>query len=334
MTVGGGDRGGGLPAALAARFTHLGPLATARPAPALGQALAGVGGTLVAAGAVLLAGNRWVSTGTSGLAVVLVGTLLVTGVVAIVRAPPPVAVAGVAASGVAAPALSFFVTAGAGFPSLREVALLAGALLAGLYGVGPWRGHTFHLSILVVAGWLVALSFGDFGVEPSLSGGLRTIGQAVSGAGAASMVVGVVYLGLGSWLHDEGLEGMATPFLGVAALALPLGAVVLLRDSAGVLRGVVALTIGAVVALVGARCRRRGTTWLGVALGALGVVALVEGLTDSPVVEAALVAAAGAGLVLLAPTASAVVGQPFRADPVRADDPVVPPTLEPPERTP
>lgn len=332
MTVADSGPGGGVPGTMVAWFTRLGPLAVARPAPAFGRSLAGAGGALVATGVVVVGGDRWASSGSTIPAVVIVGVLLAAamGAVGGVRTPPAVAAAGVAASGIAGPALAFFLGAGGGFPSLRLVALLAGVIVACLYAVGPWRGHTFHLSILVVAGWILALSFTDLGIGRASLGGFRTIGDAVSGAGAASMVVGVVYLGLGSWLHEEGLRGMATPFLAVAALALPLGALALLRDADGALRGLVALALAVAVGVVGARCRRRGTMWIGVAIGAVGVVGLADGLARSTAVEALLVVVAGAGLVWVAPVASAVLGEPLPSDPSTADQ-RQPPTASTPE---
>ena len=310
--------GGGAANDLATWLTRLGPLAVHRPPPSIRRALAGVGGALLAAGVVVLGGDRWASSGSSGVGLVLTSGLLVASLIAMRRPPSPVAVAGVAASGLAAPALAFFLTAGGGFPSLREMALLAGILLAGLYVVGPWKGHTFHLSVLAVAGWVVALSFADLSVGRSVFGGFGSLADIVAGAGAASMVIGVAYLGLGSWLHDEGLEGMATPFLAVAALALPLGALAVLRDSADALQGLVALVIGVAVAFVGARCRRQGTTWIGVGLAAFGVMGMASGLADGAAVVAVLVAVAGAGLVVVAPWAAALVGEGDAAAPEEA----------------
>lgn len=307
-----------MPDDLATWLTRLGPLAVRRPPPSIGRAAAGVGGALLAAGVVVFGGDRWASSGSSGLGLALTGGLLVASLTVMRRPPSPLAVAGVAASGVAAPALAFFLTAGGGFPSLREVALLAGILLVGLYVVGPWKGHTFHLSVLVVAGWVVALSLGDLGAGRSVLGGFASVADIVAGAGAASMVIGVAYLGLGSWLHDEGLEGMATPFLAVAALALPLGALAVLRDSADALQGLVALAVGAAFALVGARCGRRGTTWIGVGLAAFGVVGLASGLADGAAVLAVLVALAGAGLVVVAPWVAALAGEGDETGPEEA----------------
>ena len=308
MTLADRQADGGLASRLVAWLTSLGPLAVDRPPPSLGHAAAGVGGALVAAALVVIGIERWASTGESAQGIVLTLVLLGGSVVAMARMPPPLSVAGVAASGVAAVAAAFFLAAsGGGFPSLREMAVLAGVLVACLYAVGPWRGHTFHLALLVVAGWLVALTAGDVGF--SQTGGFRTVADAITSAGAASMALGVVYLAVGSWLHDEGVRGVATPFLAVAALALPIGAFALLRDSNSTLQGAILVVAGAAIAFVGGRCRRRGLTWIGVGVIAFGVGLIPEGLTDSTVVGAVLVGALGAALVAAAPRAAALVGE-------------------------
>lgn len=325
--------GNGLSDRLVAWLTTLGPLAVDRPAPSLGQTTAGVGGALVAGAVVVLGGDRWASSGEEALGIVLTVGLLAASVAAMTRTQPPLTTAAVAASGVAAPAAGFFLAAmGDGLPSLREVAVLAGVMLGCLYAVGPWRGHTFHLALLATAAWVLALTLGGLGITQS--GGFSTVGDTITGGGAASMAVGVVYLGLGSWLHDEGLRGVATPFLGVAVLALPIGAFVVVRDTNAVLQGLVLMASGAVIAFVGGRCRRRGLIWIGVGVVALGVVLVPGGVTDSTAAGAVLVTVLGAALVAVAPRLAALVGEgtnePMAAavPPESGDDPWAPPYFD------
>lgn len=308
MTLADRGPGGGVPGRLAAWLETLGPLAAERPPPSLGQAAAAAGGGLVALAVLILGGDRWATNGHTAQGIVLTLGLLGGSVAAIVGARPPLSTAGVAAAGLAAPGLAFFLAAGEGFPSLRDVAVLGGILLAGLYFVGPWRGHTFHLALLVVAGWVLAITVGDLGFDRS--GQLRTVGDTLTSAGAASMVVGVVYLGLASWLHDEGLRGVATPFLAVAAVALPGGAVFVVRDADEILQSVVVVAAGAALAVVGGRCRRRGSTWIGVAVVAAGAVRVTDGVTDSTAFGAVIVALAGVALVAGAPRLATLVGEP------------------------
>ncbi|MGH9179740.1 MAG: hypothetical protein ACRD0N_14445, partial [Acidimicrobiales bacterium] len=306
----------------------------------LGRATAAVGGALAAAGVVLLAGDRWAETGGTGLAILLTLALLVASVVAMIRPelPASVQVAAVAASGLAAPALAFFVTSDP-VPSLRDLAIVSGMLLSVLYFVGPWRGHTFHLTILATAGWLFAISLADVDAGPSFGGAFETLSDVITEAGVASMLLGAAYLGVGRWLHASGLEGLATPFLGVGCLALPLGTFVTVRDSSELAGGLVALAVGAFVALVGGRSARRGTTWIGVAVGAAGVLGVAEGLSpDRAAVAGILLAAAGAGVVFAAPWAAAAAGEAPPAGPERVDGPPPGPGAgfyrEPPEPPP
>ena len=314
------------------RLADLGSLAARRPPVSLVTATAGVGGALAAAGAVAVAGERWAATGSGLLAVAVTGVVLAGGVAAMARAASPVAEAGVAAAGIAAPAVAFFVSAGGGLPAVREVALLAGVLLATLYLVGPGRGHTFHLTILAVAGWLFAVSLGDLGADALVSG-VDTVGDLLTGAGLASTVLGVGYLAAGRWLHAAGLEGMATPFLGVGCLALPAGALAAVRDSGEVGGGAIALAAGAGVAVVGARCGRRGTTWTGVAVAAAGAIALVSGIAPDDVAAAGLLLSViGAALVVLAPVARVAAGEPAVDEPGTGDG--VAGRAVPEERTP
>ena len=299
---------------VARRLRRLGPLAAHRPEPSLARSVAGVGGALVAGGAIAVAGDRWASSGSSGVAVVLTTALLGAGLIALVRGTGAVRVAGVAASGLAAPTVAFFLNAGGGFPSVRGTAVLAAALLGGLYVVGPAPGHTFHLAILVVAGWLLALSLADVGGGAASFGGFRTLGEVITDAGAASVAIGALYLGAGRWLDRQGLEGMATPFLAVGVLALPLGTLAVVRDAGDLGVGAAAVAVGAGIAFVGGGCRRRGTTWAGVAVVVGGLVGMARAMApDGVVVAALLVAAAGAGLVALAPLAGRTAGEPAGA---------------------
>lgn len=293
---------------LVGRLRRLGPAVERRPPPSLGVAASGTGGALVAAATTAVAGERWSTGGGAAAPALLTAAVLGAGVALVVRARPPLPAAGVGASAVAAPALAFFLAAGDGFPSLRAVAVLAGALLLGLYAAGPWRGHTFHLAVLVVAGWLLALSLAGVSV-PGTGGGLRTLDAVLRGAGAASLAVGLAYLFAGQWLHGRGLEGMATAFLAVGDVALPLGALLLVRRHGEVAVGAAAVAAGAVVAVVGARCRRRGTLWAGVAVVGLGTVAVAGGVApDGEVLPTALaLAAGGAVLVLLGALAAPLV---------------------------
>lgn len=272
----------------------------------LGEALAGAGGALVAGGLIVVAGRAWAEAGSAGGPLAVTATLLASTAVALVWAGPPARAAAVAASGLTAPAAAFFLSALGGTPSQRVTAVVAGAVVAALYLAGPAPGHTFHLAVLVAAGWAFALSLGDAG--SILSGGFGTVADLVAGAGVASMVAGASYLAAGAWLHARGLEGMATPFLGVGAPALALGSVAAVQEELPAAAALV--VVGIAVAAVGGWCRRRGTTWTGVALLAAGAALAGTAVDDGRVEVAALVAVvAGVVLVALAPRAAAAVGE-------------------------
>lgn len=252
----------------------LGPSAVERPPLSLPGGVAATGGALLALGVAAVGFDRWGSTGSRAAPVLLSAALLVAGAAGSALAPVALRPAGVAASGIVAPALAFFVAAGDRFPSLAAVAVVSGLLLAALYLAGPWRGHTFHLAILVVAGWLSALSLTDAGLGSALGGGrLGSVGSYLSGAGAVSAAVGAAYLAAGHWLDREGLRGVATPFVAVGAVALSLGTVAALRDAGSLLAGVLLAAAGAAAAAVGASGGRRATTWAGLAVVGAGIVA-------------------------------------------------------------
>ena len=306
-----------------ARLRTLGPRALRRPGASLGEAAAGVGGALAAAGTIVLAGDSWASTGSSAPGLLVTGALLVSTVAVLTRVEGPARAAAVAASGLAAPAVAFFANAGDGFPSLRATAAVAALLLAVLYLAGPWRGHTFHLAVLVAAGWLFALSLGDAALGGSFLGGFGTLADAVAGAGVASMATGVVYLLAGGWLHAGGLEGMATPFLAVGAAALPIGTVAAVEPDGAA--GAFLVVVGATTPPGRPWWRRRGTTWAGAAVcgAGVGAVALAAG-SDGVTVPALVAVGAGVVLVALSPAAGQLVGEQLVGEQVGAGGPEEP----------
>lgn len=288
---------------------HLGVAARRRPGPSLATGLAGAGGALVALGVVVLAGERWADTRRPGLSVLLAAAVVAAGLVGMMQPANHLRAAAAAAAGLAAPGLAFFLVAGDGVPSFRQFAVVSGVMLAAMYLVGPWRGHTFHLAILAVAGWLAAVALVDISPWSGLPRGdaFRSLSSVVTDAGAVSMVVGVVYLLAGWWLDREDLKGMATPLLGVGSAALLLGALVVGQSEGDVAGGVLAVASGAALCAVGAVTSRRGTTWAGLVAVALGVIALVDAAAgdESVVLGSVLLAAAGAALVGLAPRVGA-----------------------------
>lgn len=280
----------------------MGPQAAERPPPSFGSGLAGAGGALVAGAVTAVALDRW--DGGAGVPLVLTAAVLVASLAVLAGTrPAPLASAAVAASGLVVPAAAFFGVALVGgddrFPSLRAVALVAGLLLAALYLVAPAPGHTFHLAVLAVAGWL--LGIGLAGSSPAVSVyGFGTVASVLSGAGVASVLVGLTELGAGVWLDRTGLRAMATPLLGVGSLALGVGAAVAWRDSGDLAAALAVVVTGGVIAAAGRVCRRRGPLWAGLGLVGAGVVGLAVSVGPNGLAgRAGLVVAAGAGLVAL-----------------------------------
>ncbi|HET7489566.1 MAG TPA: hypothetical protein VFJ85_16685 [Acidimicrobiales bacterium] len=294
-----------------------GPLGQARPSGTVSRAAAGAGGLLLSLGSlgliVQLAGpTNWraiVGLGAAGL--LAAGVVLMS-----VSGHRPVSGAGAVMAAVAVPVLVIAAQTDdtlASPPSLKVTGLLCALLFAGLYAVGPWRGHTFHFALVAVAVWVLAMSFGNLPVPSFDSGfdGLASLDHTVTVAGTASLIVGIVYLGLGSWLHESGLAGMATPLVAIGDVAVPLGAAMLLRDQGDAVVGVGVMFAGAVVAAVGHFCGRRGSTWLGMALVAVTIPVIASKVVHTPAAEAGLVAVAGAVLVGLAVATSSVTVEEF-----------------------
>jgi hypothetical protein len=270
---------------------HLGPRAVKRPVPDLHEGL-------VAFGTVGFAIDRFGDSGSNGLGLLFSAGLLAVSLAVLARGPIAYQPAAVAASTVAVPALAFFLVASDRKPSVSLAAFIAAGVLAALYFVGPSRGHTTHLSVLVVAGWIaaVAVTQSSFTFDPEL-GSSTSPASLISDIGGISLVVGLSYLLAGWWLDRTHLRGMATPFLGVGAVALPAGAYAFVSDGSQLAGALLGLAAGAAVAIVGAHSRRRGTLWIGLVLVGIAVSALVDAITsdDNEIAVVALVLLVVAG---------------------------------------
>jgi hypothetical protein len=283
-----------LPGRLRAR---LGNLAEARPPVSLQDGLVGIGGAIFGVAVVVFGFDRLGESGSNGVALVLTGALLAGSIAVLARGPWELEPAAVAASCIAAPGLGFALIAGDNNPSISVAAFIAAAIIAGLYFGGPSRGHTTHLVVLVVAAWLgaVALTQNSFTFDSEFD----SPASIVADLGAVSLLVGACYLVAGWWLDRTGLAGMATPFLAVGAVALPIGAYAFGSDASEVGGGIIGLLAGAVVTFVGAQTQRRGTLWGGLALVAIAAFALVGAVApddEGATVGAVLLALAGAAL--------------------------------------
>ena len=133
------------------------------------------------------------------------------------------------------------------------------------------------------------VSFGDEGPD-------------VTGAGIASLVLGLGALAAGWTLDKRKKAGAATPFIAVGALFAIVGAAVLGFDESVIAGGLMAAAAGAAVGLVGGLGdHRRGSTWIGVLTIVGGLSAVIADLAgDSTLAFAGMAAVLAAGLGFLA----------------------------------
>ena len=314
---------------------HLGPQVDERPPPSLLEGLRAVGGFLVAAGVLVLAGDRY-SDDSTGLAIFIAFLLFAGGVAALVGAPDEFVTPAVVVSGVGAVALGFFVVADNADPSLSLAGFFVAGLAGALYAIPPRRGHTFHLVVALAAVWfaMVALvqgSVSDF-VGGSLFGG-------VSDIGLMSVLVGGAYLAVGWWLDRSELRAAATPFLAIGALALALGMFALVSDWNEFGGGLLAAAVGLTISVTGAQTERRFGTWFGLVVLAGGLIGVASGISpdDAVVVDFLLLAVMGGGIVyaatVLAGRGPLAPPPPPPASGPPADPPTDPPPTAPPRFT-
>ena len=97
-----------------------------------------------------------------------------------------------------------------------------------------------------------------------------------------ALIIGLVFLGVGAALDRRGYAGAATPFVAVGAIETLAGAIVLGGNDSVLLGGLLAITAGAVVGLVGGHGdRRRATTWIGAIAVFGGCVAVISDIAPS-----------------------------------------------------
>ncbi len=269
-------------------------------------AIAALGGALLAGGMSVVAYDTWAGGGAAAIPPLLTAAVLATSLLALAPSPSfgtALVPAAVAASGLIAPALAFFVlSTGGEFPSLRAVALLGGLVLGALYLAGPAPGHGFHLAVLAAAAWLAAVAVA--GPGGSLLG-RGTLADALVTAGVVSLVVGLAELAAAWWLDRAGLAGMATPLLGVGSAAAVVGASVVWQES-GALAGAALLALAAAAQMGAARpAGRRGPLWAAAATAGAGAVALADAVVAGGGVAARALVVALVGVILAGAAAAA-----------------------------
>jgi hypothetical protein len=277
----------------------MGMPARERQRPSLRHAVAGLGGAILAGGAIILSAGE----STNRTSVTIVGAALV--VVAwllrrFVRVEELAAAAvGMVVIGVAAFVIGLTVsdTTG-GFLT----GLLAALLFLALWVAPGFRGHNLLLALGLNA---LLAAFG------SLSGGLSNADNTDAllpsgltdtiGRQGAIYLVGAALLLAGTWWLDRrGYRGAGTALCASGLSAAGAG-VVLLLDNFGEISGpLFVLAVGLAVCVVGSHGGRRTTTWTGAALVAGGMVALIIAIVKPDSTQAAGITGLVAGALLVA----------------------------------
>jgi hypothetical protein len=300
-----------------------GPRAARRPAPRLGVALSGAAAAMLAIGAITVGGDQLVSDGTGGgsqlpglaitFGVVLVGVTLVSQ-----YRHGPLAAAGAAASAISLPALVEFLTYSSGSaPSFSAILVLSTAGWTAGYLAGPGRGHTIYLGAALIGLWLWFVEATEhvfsfptgFLLDLTRSAGGISIGDSVLRAGPSpsstnigieSLVFGLGYLGVMALCDRRDHRGIGVAFAFSGVTATIAGIVLLSNDLEQVGTGIALTLAGALFALVGSWCKRRGTNWVGGALMFAGVSLAVADPFDTPTSFGLAEIVAGSAVILVA----------------------------------
>ena len=313
----------------------LGPDAKERPRPGLRTAMAGLGGVVIAIGVLIAVVGDEPSRGK------FIGVSLALMVAAwVLRTVVKLEEARAAAVGMVVVAIPTF--AGAVTVTNSQGGFFTGLLAAVLF-LADWalpgfKGRNLMLGLgaltLVAAFGAISandksdtvkceryLNEGNFDAfdaecqnyyEDSSSSGFLPLGLTdnLGTQGVVYLVGAGTFLGL-TWLLDRrGYRGAATG-LCAAGLASALVGTVLLANEFGDTTGpLLTLVVGLLICIVGSHGERRATTWLGAALAAVGLVALI-GIRMEPNSTAA---SGGVGIISgLVLVAIAAASAPIRA---------------------
>jgi hypothetical protein len=254
--------------------------------------------------------------------------------------PGPIRSAGVTALVLSIPLVwgfGLFGDGNGGRGDVRGIYLLTLACYLVLYLVGWTRGRAIFLAgtLLFFASWLTfeVAGSGSNSVIPfqsevsngSSTGGIGTSTNNLSLSNASdttdstatvALVLGIVFLGVGTVLDRRKLEGAATPFIAVGAFETIVGAVVLGGNQSVLMGGLLALAAGAIVGIIGARGdRRRATTWIGVLVVFGGLVAVIVDIApDSAWGVGAIAFGFAVALSLIAWWLAPLLGEPDDGD--------------------
>jgi hypothetical protein len=330
--------------------SRLGRTAFRRPTPGGGYAIGGVGGILIALGAIALGGDYFTNSDQSGSvgAILCAGLIIVALVAAGLTTGPP-----------RSAALASLVLTVPGFwtfalvvhhpknSSFKLSYILVALVFAAIYSIGPARGRAIFLGLALIFGltWMVVQVQADRPVPfaPSVSStvestplGTRSLTPSKpdrTGPAVATLMIGAVYGAIGLGLDARHRAGMATAFFLVGSIAVIGGAGTLGNEVCdATVAGIFAAAAGTIVVITASSVRRRGTTLIGAAAVVGGVLTIVVNEVDSLVQFGGWAIGAGAattivGFVLARALHETPAGEPpvFRATvpapPIDSDTP-------------
>lgn len=268
-----------------------------RPAPDVLRALMAAAGALISLGAIIAAAE--LHSRSRFAAVVLALVLGLFGYLVLAGPDPLMAPTGVVLVAVACGALPPLLLVDDRTTSLTGVFALMALLWAGAWLAPLTRGRPFLLGLALCGGWMLLLSV----AEDDLGAGAGVGASDTSTAAYLSLIVGAGLL-VAAWAFDrQGRAAFATPFVAVGDLAAVVGALAVANDVGDTGGSLVVAAVGVALGLVGHAGRRRGTTWIGAALVAGGVVGLVVAiLSDDASAYAGGFGILAGGLLLAAVT--------------------------------
>jgi hypothetical protein len=306
----------------------LGWRARTRPASGFAHVLAAGAGAFAVFAVVELA-SKVTSTDATAPGILFNLALAVVAFVAGIFLPGPIRSAGVAILVLATPLIWLYVFYGNGQTSasgLRGVYLLSAAVFLVVYAWQWTRGRAVFLGFAL----FFIVSYLEFEVSRQLESGssatnIPFIGGALTnpfGAGQSptrassllnpnafrtgnitatvALVVGVLFIVTAGLLIRRGCKGAATPFLVVGAIeGFAAAAVLGPNEGSVVLGGLLAVTVGALLALAGTGNSRRGSVWIGVIAVVVSLLAVLADATQDELGRAGYSALVAVGLLFI-----------------------------------
>lgn len=259
-------------ASLTTYLGELGPDARNRPAVRLTIALAGVGGVAAAAGvaSAIIGGNadgrpRKIA---AAVVVVAIAYALRLGV----KSQPELRSAAVGAAVVGIPGMAAAITNG---DHIGGALVLAAALLIAAWALPGLRGRPLLLGAGAVA---LVLALTTFSNSTARDTQLFNLGVAdfIGGKSWLFVIAAAVLLGQVWWLDAHGYYGIGTSLIVAALLATALAVLKVVESLGSIGAALLIAFTGLAVAIVGDHGQRRASTWFGVAVAAIGTIAVFE----------------------------------------------------------